>query len=241
MRIGGLLRRGFALLLEIMFVAGPPSLMAKTSGSAQKDPQQIRAAYIARVQQQEGQGPAPISLGSLWVPGGAYNELSSDYKAHNVGDTLTLVVLESTSAQSTGDVNSSRAFQTSSAITALPGKLKTGGVNPLFGANSSTALKGTGETSAGSNLTTTVTGHIIAVLPNNNLIVEAERTVVINSQHETMLVRGVLRPGDIGPNNTVPSTSLANLEIELKGKGVVSDSIARPNPIMRTLLWLIGW
>src|SRR5580692_1554426 len=241
MKIGGLLRRGIALLLEIMFVAGPPSLMAKTATSPQKDPQQVRAAYIARVQEQEGLARPATTMGSLWVPGGAYNELSTDYKARNVGDTVTLVVLEQTSAQSTGDVNSQRAFQTSSAITALPGKLKTGGVNPLFGANSSTQLKGQGETSSGSNLTTTLTGHIIALLPNGNLIVEAERHVLINSQHESMLVRGVLRPGDIGPNNTAPSTSLANLEIELKGKGVVTDSIARPNPVVRTLLWLIGW
>jgi flagellar L-ring protein precursor FlgH len=241
MKIGGLLRRGIALLLEIMFVAGPPSLMAKTATSPQKDPQQVRAAYIARVQEQEGLARPATTMGSLWVPGGAYNELSSDYKGRNVGDTVTLMVFEQTSAQSTGDVNSQRAFQTSSAITALPGKLKTGGVNPLFGANSATQLKGQGETSAGSNLTTTLTGHIIAVLPNGNLIVEAERHVLINSQHEAMLVRGVLRPGDIGPNNTAPSTVLAHLEIELKGKGVVTDSINRPNPIMRTLLWLIGW
>lgn len=212
--------------------------MAKT---ADKDQQQTRTAYIARVQQQEGRAPVPTTLGSLWVAGGAYNELSADYKARNVGDTLTLVVLEQTSAQSTGDVNSQRTFQTNSAITALPGKLSTTGVNPLFGATSGTQLQGKGETSAGSNLTTTVTGHVIALLPNGNLIVEAERHVLINSQHETMLVRGVLRPGDIGPNNTAPSTALANLEIELKGKGVVTDSIARPNPIMRTLLWLIGW
>jgi flagellar L-ring protein FlgH len=241
MKIEGLLRRGIALLLEIMFVAGPPALMAKTATSTPKNPQQIRAAYIARVQQQENTAAPIMTMGSLWTPGGAYNEMSSDYKARNVGDTLTLVVFEQTSAQTTGDVNSQRAFQTSSAINALPGKLKTGGVNPLFGATSSTQLTGKGETSAGSNLTTTVTGHIIALLPNGNLIVEAERLVLINSQHETMLVRGVLRPGDIGPNNTVASTSLANLEIELKGKGVVTDSIARPNPIMRTLLWLIGW
>lgn len=241
MRIGELIRRGLALLLELMFVAGPPSMLAKTAGTAQKDPQQVRAAYIARVQQQEGLARPLTTMGSLWVPGGAFNELSTDYKARNLGDTVTLIVFEQTSAQSTGDVNSQRAFQTSSAITALPGKLKVGGVNPLFGANSATQLKGQGETSAGSNLTTTLTGHIIALLPNGNLIVEAERHVLINSQHESMLVRGVLRPGDIGPNNTAPSTSLANLEIELKGKGVVSDSIARPNPIMRTLLWLIGW
>lgn len=221
------------------FACATTPLVAKKTNPQNSD--NSRAAYIARVQQQESQGKVITTMGSLWVPGGAYNELSSDYKARNIGDTVTLVVLEQTSAQSTGDVNSQRAFQTSSAITALPGKLKTGGVNPLFGANSATQLKGTGETSAGSSMTTTLTGHIIAVLPNMNMIVEAERQVLINSQHETMLVRGVLRPGDIGPNNTAPSTSLANLEIELKGKGVVSDSISRPNPIMRALLWIIGW
>jgi flagellar L-ring protein FlgH len=240
MNSGSLIRRAIALLLELMFVAGPPSLLAKTANSTQKDPQQTRAAYVTRVQQ-EGLARPATTMGSLWVPGGAYNELSTDYKARNVGDTITLLVVEQTQAQSTGDVNSQRTFQTSSAITALPGKLKVGGVNPLFGANSGTQLKGQGETSAGSNLTTRVTGRVIALLPNGNLIVEAERHVLINSQHETMLVRGVLRPGDIGPNNTAPSTSLANLEIELKGKGVVSDSIRQPNPIMRTLLWLIGW
>lgn len=240
MKIGGLIRQAITLLLEIMFVAGPPSLLAKTANSAQKDPQQTRAAYVARIQQ-EGLTRDATTMGSLWSPGGAYNELSTDYKARNIGDTVTLLVVEQTQAQSTGDVNSQRTFQTSSAITNLPGKLKVGGVNPLFGANSATQLKGQGETSAGSNLTTRVTGRVIALLPNGNLIVEAERHVLINSQRETMLVRGVLRPGDIGPNNTAPSTSLANLEIELKGKGVVSDSIRQPNPVMRALLWLIGW
>ena len=230
--------RAVATSLAFIGVCSPLSMAKKTNPQKNSD---TRSAYIARVQQQESQGPVITTMGSLWVPGGSYNELSSDYKAHNIGDTVTLVVLEQTSAQSTGDVNSQRAFQTSSAITALPGKLKTGGVNPLFGANSSTQLKGTGETSAGSTMTTTLTAHVIAVLPNSNMIVEAERHVQINSQNETMMVRGVLRPGDIGPNNTAPSTSLANLEIELKGKGVVSDSISRPNPIMRALLWIIGW
>lgn len=239
MRLTVLIRQSITLLIELIFIAVPPSLVAKRAPTP-KDPAQTRSAYITRVQQENAPN-VTANLGGLWVPGGAFTDLSSDYKARNVGDTVTLIVSEQTAAQSTGDVNSQRAFQTSSAITALPGKLKLGGVNPLFGANSSTTLKGQGETSAGSNLTTKLTGRVIALLPNGNLIVEAERNVQINSQHETMLVRGVLRPGDIGPANTAPSTSLANLEIELKGKGVVTDSIARPNPIMRALLWVIGW
>ena len=51
--------------------------------------------------------------------------MSSDYKAHQVGDVVTLVVLENTTAKSTGDVNTSRAYQTNSAITGLPGGTST--------------------------------------------------------------------------------------------------------------------
>ena len=75
----------------------------------------------------------------------------------------------------------------------------------------------------------------------NIQVVEAERRILINSQHENLVVRGVLRPGDVGPNNSAPATALANLEIELKGKGVVSDYIGRQNPIIRGLLWLLTW
>jgi flagellar L-ring protein precursor FlgH len=222
-----------------MLLLVPPVLLASTRHK--QDSEQNREAYIARVEQQASPLPAVTTVGSLWLPTGALSDMSADYKARSVGDTVTLLVAETTAAQSTGDTNSSRTFQTASAITALPGQLKTGGVNPLFGANSATTLKGQGETDAGSTLTTTLAGRVIALLPNGNMIVEAERHVLINSQHETMLVRGVLRPGDIGPNNTAPSTALANLEIELKGKGVVTDSISRPNPIMRALLWLTGF
>jgi flagellar L-ring protein FlgH len=235
-----LLRRTLAVSMTTLFVAMPPCLLADKK-SAKQDSNQSQAAYIARAQH-EAQAVVPASLpGSLWAPQGALSDMSSDYKARYVGDIVTLTVVESTSAETTGDTNTSRAFQTSSAITALPGRAKTGGVNPLFGANSSTALKGTGETDAGDTLTTSLSARVLAVLSNGNLVVEAQRSVLINSQREMMVVRGILRPGDIAPNNTAPSTALASLEIELKGKGDVSDSISRPNVIMRTLLWLIGF
>ncbi|MGA8153906.1 MAG: flagellar basal body L-ring protein FlgH [Terriglobales bacterium] len=205
------------------------------------DSQKLRSDYVARMQQQMPATRDVGTLGSLYLPNGAFTDMVADYKARRVNDVVTLVVFENTTAQSTGDVTTSRATTTAAAITALPGKLKTSGVSPLFGSNSSNQLAGKGETSAGSNVTTTLSARVIALLPNGDMVVEAERRVDINSQHETMVVRGVLRPGDVGPNNTAPSTALANLEIELKGKGVVSDSIKRPNPIIRTLFWLIGF
>ena len=226
------------ILLDLLFVAGVPHALAKTK---YKDPERSRAEYIARLQSSPAaQTPIPTT-GSLWVPGSLLSDLAADYKAHNVGDTIQLLVSLQTTAQSAGDVNQQRSFQTSSAITALPGELQTAGVNPLFGANSATQLQGKGESDNSSTLVTNLSARVIAVLPNQNMVVEAERAVFMNNQHETMFVRGVLRPGDIGPNNTAASTSLANLEIELKGKGVISDSVSRPNPIMRAILWLIGF
>ena len=206
-----------------------------------KDPQQTRADYVQQLQEQETVAPPVTTVGSLWSPGSTLTDMSADYKAHRIGDIIMIQVLEQTTAQSAGAVDQERSFQTNSAITALPGKLKVGGMNPLFGANSNTQLKGQGASSNTSKLLTAVSAQVIAVLPNGNLVVEAQREVFMSNQHETLFARGVLRPGDINPDNTVPSTALANLQIELKGKGVISDATSRPNPIMRAILWFVGF
>jgi flagellar L-ring protein precursor FlgH len=227
--------RAITLSTLVGFLYCAPLLLAKTN----QDSQKLRSEYIARMQglpfsQETG------TLGSLFTPNGAFIDMSTDYKAHRLGDVVTLVVSETTAAQSTGDVNNSRTFQANSAITSLPG-LNSGQANPLLGMTSSKTLKGQGETSAGSSLTATVSAQVIALLPNGSMVVEAQRRIQINSQHEELIVRGVLRPGDIAPNNSASANALANLEIELKGKGVVSDYIGRQNPIIRGLLWLFTW
>ena len=61
-----------------------------------------------------------------------------------------------------------------------------------------------------------------------------------NQQHENVVLRGVVRPADISTNNSVFSYQLFNLQLEVKGKGVISDSVRQPNIVMRTLLKLIG-
>ncbi len=224
------------LSVAILFLCGPlPSASAKSK----QDSEKLRADYIARMQQQSGITEI-TTLGSLYTPSGAFTDMTADYKAHRLGDIVTLLVSETTAASSTGDVNNSRSFQANSAMTNIPGT-SSQGANPLLGMSSSKTLKGSGETSTGSSVTATVSAHVIALLPNGSMVVEAERRILINSQHENLVVRGVLRPGDVGPNNSAPATALANLEIELKGKGVVSDYIGRQNPLVRGLLWLLTW
>jgi flagellar L-ring protein precursor FlgH len=192
-----------------------------------------REEYLQRVQQQQAINPQVTTLGSLWVNGGRMTDLSTDYKAIHLNDIIVIQVTHQTISEATGDTETQRQLTGNSAITALPGKLNVGGVNPLFGANSSTALKGTGTASSSSKLQTSLAGQVIAVLPNGNLVVEAQREVLLNHEKETAIVRGVVRPGDVAPDNSVQSTALSSLEIELKGKGVVSEATRPPSLIMK--------
>jgi flagellar L-ring protein precursor FlgH len=168
-------------------------------------------------------------------------EPAADYKAHSLNDIVTVVASVQTTAAQSGTVDSERNFNTNSAITGMAGGLSTKGTNPLLAASSSTTLKGTGATNSSTAFSTSLTGQVIAVLPNGNLVIEAHRQIDMNNQHEEVIVRGIARPGDITPSNSVASSSLSALEIELKGKGIISDSVRPPNPLTRAILWLLGF
>jgi flagellar L-ring protein FlgH len=226
------------LLLLSNFVAAG-SVLSKVKIT--HDPQKTRADYVARMQQQISSPPADVTLGSLWTSNGALTNLQADYKASRLNDLVTIVVVQRTTAQATGNVGTQRDFNTTSGISGLAGHISTSGLTNLLTAQSSSKLKGAGSTDASTSMNTNLAGQVIAILPNGNLVVEAERMVAINNQKETMLVRGVLRPGDVRPDNSALSTVLSNLEVELKGKGVVSDATRPPNPLVRALLWVIGF
>jgi flagellar L-ring protein precursor FlgH len=202
---------------------------------------QLRSNYISRLQQQDVHPADGRTMGSLWTAGNTLGDLSTDYKAKKLNDTINILVAVQTTAAQSGDSSYQRTVATSSAITGLAGDLKTTGLNPLFNANSSTALKGAGSTDSNTTFQTSLTGQVVAVLPSGNLVVEAQRKIFMNNQHEDVTVRGVVRPNDIGPSNTVSSASLSNLEIEMKGKGIIADSTRPLNPITKALLWLIGF
>jgi flagellar L-ring protein precursor FlgH len=167
--------------------------------------------------------------------------MSGDSKAHKLYDTIMILVAVQTTATQSGNSSSQRTFQTSSGITGLPGEINAKGLNPLFNANSSTQLAGKGATDSNTTFQTSLTGQVVAVLPSGNLVVEAQRRIFMNNQHEDVTVRGVVRPVDISSNNAVASASLSNLEIEMKGKGIIADSTRPLNPITRAILWLVGF
>lgn len=225
----------FIALMGLMLAA--PCANAK--GNKKTSPAELRTDYISRLQEQEPSKPERTT-GSLWTPD-EVSDLSTDFKARKVNDTVVILVSVQTTAAQSGNVNSQRTFQTASAITGLAGQINTAGLNPLLNANSATTLKGAGSTDSSTTFQTSMTAQVVAVLPSGNLVVEAQRKIFMNNQHEDVTIRGVVRPKDIGPSNTVPSAALSNLEIEMKGKGIIADSTRPPNRIMKALLWLVGF
>jgi flagellar L-ring protein precursor FlgH len=205
-----------------------------------KTPEQLRADYITRLQQRYVPAAEEHTVGSLWTAQSPLTDFSVDYKAHHLNDTITIQVAVQTTATQSGTVDSERTFSTNSAITGVLGKAPAS-TNPLLSANSSSVLKGQGATASNTLFATSLTGQVIAVLPNGNLVVEAGRQIFMNNQHENVVVRGMIRPGDIGPNNIVPSTALSNLEIEMKGKGIISDGVRPPNFLTKAVLWLLNF
>lgn len=227
----------FLVLLGVSSVFAFSENLPKKRG---KKPEELRADYIARLQGKYVPVAEEHTVGSLWTGQSPLGDFSVDYKARHLNDTITIQVGVQTTAAQSGTVDSERSFTSTSAITGVMGRTPAA-TNPLLSGSSSSALKGQGSTASNTLFQTNLTGQVIAVLPNGNLVVEAGRQIFMNNQHEDVIVRGMIRPGDIGPNNTVPSTALSNLEIEMKGKGIISDGVRPPNFLTRAILWLLNF
>lgn len=196
--------------------------------------------YVQRVST-KGPDPIPTTAGSLWTDNGRLANMVTDYKASRVGDLVTINVTQNLSATSTGNVSTNRSYAASTGIAALPGQLKTAGVANLFAPSSTEVLSGKAQATSQTSLSTTLTGRVAAVLPTGTLVVEAEREINMNNQHETVILRGLVRPGDLDATNTVLSNNVGDLEVEVKGKGIISEGTRPPNVIVKWIMRVIGF
>ena len=189
------------------------------------------------VAQNGGLGGSP---GSLFAPSGLFADASRDLRAGALNDVVTIIVNENTSAVSSGTTNTARTSTAAAGITGLAGALPaTSALTNLLTSNNAQKLQGTGTTSRTSTLTTTVSARVADVTPNGTLIVEGTKDLSVNSERQTITVRGLVRPSDLTTANSVLSTQVANLEVHVNGKGVVGDAVKRPFFLYRILLGLL--
>jgi flagellar L-ring protein FlgH len=189
----------------------------------------------------EGTSPqAAHPPGSLWSQNSILSNLGLDLRASRVNDLVTIIVNETFSAVATGDVKTQRQSTAQANITQLAGiKSSTGALANLLNSNNQTQLQGTGETSRGAVLTANMSARVTHVLPNGYLVIEGTKRVQVSSENQVVTVRGVIRPVDLVPTNTIPSNLIAQMEIQVNGKGVINDSVHRPNILYRLLLGIL--
>jgi flagellar L-ring protein precursor FlgH len=196
--------------------------------------------YIQEALHAPSEAAADASPGSIWTPNAVLVDLTRELRASRVEDMVTILVAERASAVSTGATKSARATSASASINALAGTMKAGGpLANLANLSGKSALDGSGTTSRDITLNTTLTARVTHVLPNGYLVIEGSKTIQINSEHQAVTVRGVVRPADLSPGNVVRSDHLGQMEIRLNGKGVVGDAIRRPFILYRILLGLL--
>jgi flagellar L-ring protein FlgH len=196
--------------------------------------------YISDAYKDYSSPEAANPPGSIWSQNALFANLGMDLKARRVDDLVTIVVNETFSAVATGDVKTSRQSSAQSAITTAGGITRaTGPLANLLKANTQTALQGQGETSRGATLTATLSARVTHVLPNGYLVIEGTKRVQVSSENQVVTVRGVIRPADLDANNSIPSERIAQMEIQVNGKGVINDSVHRPNILYRILLGLL--
>jgi flagellar L-ring protein FlgH len=202
-------------------------------------PQPSLDDYVREVTQRSRQSSS-ATPGSLFIRNGRLADSVRDVRASQLYDLITIVVLDNSSAVSTGVTNTTRKSSVSAAVTLLAGpKSPTGALANLANANNNTQLQGQGTTSRGTTLSTTVTAEVTAVLPNGNLVVKGQKVISVNAEKQVITVQGIVRPDDLSPVNSVPSVRVARMEILVNGKGVVNDAVKRPFILYRLLLGLL--
>jgi flagellar L-ring protein precursor FlgH len=168
-----------------------------------------------------GQNLPARAEGSLWTPVSA--TLYADVKARNVGDIITVNVVESASASKNATTTTSRNSSLQAGWSGVLAKLAGNWVGTDQAVNFANAFDGKGETTRNSSLNTYITARVVHLRPNGNLVIQGSRQVTVNNENQYINIQGEVRPEDVSANNIVLSTFVADAVIELNGQGVVSD------------------
>lgn len=214
-----------ALLIALL-----PALLVGCQATKQKpDPMPpIMPAPAAMTPEEHAANP-----GSLFDDAEA-NYLFSDNRARRVGDIVMVNIVETTTAKNKAETSTekesainlgvSNFFNDSGQIglgpVVIPGTV---GTTPLIKASSTSSFDGKGETKRENTFTSTIACRVIKVLPGGLLEVEGARETRVNEETQYIVISGLIRTADVGADNAVKSTQLANARIAYYGEGAVAD------------------
>jgi flagellar L-ring protein FlgH len=154
--------------------------------------------------------------------------------AHNVGDTVTVVLQESTIAQKSSQTDTAKTTKDAlAAPTVLGNSVTIHGTPVLSGSlNNANSFSGSGDSKQSDSLVGDITVTVIQRLQNGNLLVKGEKYININQGSEFVRLEGIIRPIDISASNTIPSAEVADARIAYGQNGALNDA-NRPGLLSR--------
>lgn len=162
-------------------------------------------------------------------------------KNRKVGELITVIVEEDSSALQKGDTQSDRNGGFDMGLDLASQGIGTNkpkeGFNFGFGFNGKSDFRGKAKTSRATKVKAMVTAVITEVKTNGNLFVVGQRNIGINAEQEKIFVSGIVRPEDITAENTVFSYQIAEAQIKVQGEGSVSNP-QKPGLLSRLFGWL---
>jgi flagellar L-ring protein precursor FlgH len=183
--------------------------------------------------------PEILDAGSRPQPGAIYAQgtevsLWNNVTARNVGDTLTVVLAESTEAEKSATTTASKSSSAELGGPTIAGRPVTVNGTPVLemGMGNESQFAGNGAATQSNKLDGYITVTVAKRLSNGNLVVRGQKWVAINNGREYVRLQGIVRPSDVAPDNTVLSWRVADAYISYGGQGTVA-SASKPGWLWR--------
>jgi len=176
------------------------------------------------VGQLDAAAPA-VATGSIFASA-SYRPLFEDHRARLVGDTLTVNIVEKVSATAKSTSSVEKTGTLTAGITALPALSPNALRRATADATSNSTAEGTGSTENRSDFSGTITVVVREVLPNGHLRVAGEKQLGVNQNIDVLRFSGQVDPRAIQPGNAVPSSAIANVRLEQRGRGAAAEAQA---------------
>ena len=175
----------------------------------------------------------PPADGAIYHTGYS-TDLFDNSVARNVGDTVTILLEEQTSAQKSSQTDTAKTTKDSLAAPNVLGYPVTIHGTPILSGslNNANTFSGSGDSKQSDSLVGDITCTVVRRLGNGNLLVQGEKWVEINTGNEYVRLQGVIRPIDILPDNTIPSSKVADARIAYGQHGALADA-NRPGLLSR--------
>jgi len=169
---------------------------------------------------------APKALnGAIYVQG-TDTSLWNNVTARNVGDTLTVVLSESTEAEKSATTTAKKNTSAELAGPTIAGRgITRNGTSILeAGMDNQSSFTGNGAATQSNKLDGFITVTVAKRFSNGNLLVRGQKLVTINAGREYVRLQGIVRPSDIAPDNSVVSWKVADAYIAYGGQGTVANA-----------------